>query len=490
MRRGLVLVLVLVPVCGAVAAPPPDPSYNSFETDTGDWQPVSHGDVVREPSGFTTGGGYASGVASATGSFHARTSLGDDSPCASGGGPQPLRAGPFTRWDGYSSTFPASGFRTQLAVYLDVAYATAHPDTRFDWVSAINNASSGTFRREFAFNAGTDANGFVVSGSVNATRCGVSPYAGGVSVTQSGWYVMRHTFRDIGGVLSVDVDLIRCGATCPRAYQTGGIPVGSWTLSNPSDAIANVGGNRFGWFENNEFDQLAVDDAERWTFQTPACTGSTASTDYQTAVGLTLTCTGDLDTRSVTSGPSHGSLGSIDQNTGAVTYTPDNGFSGDDTITFRATNAAGAAAPATITVTVGPAPAPPAPPPSDPPSPPGGQEITLPSFSFPAAAPPSTPPPSAAPGPAAPRVRCHAFPRLVGHSWAAVRKLLAAHRCGTAGIDFRFRGRPRRGARRTRVVAQSLAPGATYIDGDDVIVTFGAVRDSRWCPRYHRRCRG
>jgi hypothetical protein len=38
--------------------------------------------------------------------------------------------------------------------------------------------------------------------------------------------------------------------------------VNSWTLSNPALAIAGVGGNRYGWFDYNQFSSLAIDNAE------------------------------------------------------------------------------------------------------------------------------------------------------------------------------------------------------------------------------------
>ena len=224
-RRG-VLALFIVVVGGlgaggaAQAAPPPDPFFNGFEVDTAGWFPLGDSSVTREPSGFSTGaGGYASGVASATGDFHARLGLGDVSSCASGGGPQPVTTGPFTRWDGYTSTFPTGGYRTDVAIYFDVAYAQAHLDTRFDFSSAVNN-SAGFHLRDFVFNVGTDTSGFVVSASTHSTRCGVNPYDPGhdpAPITQSGWYMLRHWFRNVGGVLSVQLDLVQCTTSCPRA---------------------------------------------------------------------------------------------------------------------------------------------------------------------------------------------------------------------------------------------------------------------------------
>ncbi len=85
----------------------------------------------------------------------------------------------------------------------------------------------------------------------------------------------------------------------------------------------------------------------------PACQSTTASTAYQTPVTVTLSCTdadGDPLTRSIVSGPAHGSLGAVGS---TVTYTPANGYTGTDSFTFDATDGTNASAPATVTITVG-----------------------------------------------------------------------------------------------------------------------------------------
>src|SRR4029450_6896854 len=89
----------------------------------------------------------------------------------------------FTRWGGYSETFPVGGYTTNLDIYLHISppymngsltgYAN---DTRFDWSSAINTPNC-AHRRDFVFNAGfyndTDTTGtgprFAISSSNNAT---------------------------------------------------------------------------------------------------------------------------------------------------------------------------------------------------------------------------------------------------------------------------------------------------------------------------------
>src|SRR5712691_8517785 len=214
------LLVLLVP-SSAVADAPPGPYFNGFETGTSSWFDTSNGGdgfITRQQSLYTNGGGYASGISSASGAWHARLS-GD--PCVI---PVPC-LGPFTRWGGRSQTFPSGGYRTQIDIYLDVDWAASHTDARFDFSSAIN-MSTGGFLRDFVFNTGTNRTsdpgpaGFFINASTNAFRSGAfpenmcpSPSAAPnvcrmpVHITTSGWYTFRHTFRDDGGFLAVDMDI-------------------------------------------------------------------------------------------------------------------------------------------------------------------------------------------------------------------------------------------------------------------------------------------
>jgi hypothetical protein len=259
--------LFLVVPASAVAAAPPGPYFNGFETNTAGWFNYSGATITREPSGYI-GSGYASGIASASGSYHARLGI-DPSPdsCTFGGGTAPIYYGPYTNWGGYSSIFPTGGYTTRVDIYLDTAWASMHFDRRFDWSSAIND-TSGNGRRDFVFNVGTEPTGFVVSGGNNATRCGANPADLGhapVHVAQSGWYTFEHTFTGFtGGPLVVNMRLI------DKATNT---TVGTWVRTDSSDIIGTtVGGNRYGWFVQNEINDLAIDNSERTgILSTPNC---------------------------------------------------------------------------------------------------------------------------------------------------------------------------------------------------------------------------
>jgi len=267
----------------AAADAPPGPYFNGFEADTAGWFNYSGATVTRVPSGSSST--YANGVAAATGTYYAR--LGKDpspSTCASGGGPQPWYVGPYTDFGGDTSgIFPPGGYTTGVDIYLDVPYAQTHLDTRFDWSSEINDPSGG-FRRDFVFNVGTDALGFVITGGNNATRCGADPYsvdpthAPQAHVSVSGWYTFKHVFTGVpGGPLVVNMQLIQ---------KSTNLVVGTWIRSDPSDIIGTtVGGSSDGWFVQNEFDGLAFDNSFRTgTVSTPNCEVKISDGGYITAL--------------------------------------------------------------------------------------------------------------------------------------------------------------------------------------------------------------
>jgi hypothetical protein len=249
----------------ASAAAPPGPYVNGFETNTAGWFGVSGSTITRVPSFYSNGGGYADGINSASGSYHARLGL-DPSPasCIFGGGIAPIYFGPRTNWGGFSSIFPTGGYRPRVDIYLDVPYAQTHLDTRFDWSSQIND-TSGNFRRDFVFNVGTDPLGFVITGGNNSTRCSADPYtndpghAPKVHISVSGWYTFEHTFTGLsGGPLAVIMRVIE---------KTTNTTLGTWVRSDPSDIIdVTVGGNRYGWVKISDGGKITALNGDEATF--------------------------------------------------------------------------------------------------------------------------------------------------------------------------------------------------------------------------------
>jgi hypothetical protein len=269
------LVLSFVPLLVEAAAPP-GPFFQGFEKNTNGWLDGGNRTVVRRASGWvpTSGSNYAPGVTSAAGQWHARLE---------GIGPScTLNCdGPFTRWGGYSSTFPGGGYLTQVDIYLDTAWAAANhsliKDYRVDWISSIND-NTGNFERDFVFNIGTTPTGYIIQTSTNSTRSGANPNSPcpnpstgtntcrpPLHIDSSGWYTFRHTFRDGGdGYLDVDFDIFPLGSSTPILHETidGNHPAAIPTPTD-SDPMTRVGGNRYGWFSNEEVPDLAIDNTLR-----------------------------------------------------------------------------------------------------------------------------------------------------------------------------------------------------------------------------------
>jgi hypothetical protein len=259
--------------------------FQSFETDTSGW---------FNPTRVLSG---THGVPSASGAFHA-----EDTP-----------PGSFTRWGGYGKTFPPGGYTTTVDIYLDISppYMTGGVmpyanDTRFDWTSAVSTPACG-HRRDYVFNAGfytdTDTTGsgprFVISASNNAGRSSSFPKNPGRDpfvINVEGWYTFEHRFYAAppapGGQLFVDLTI---------KDHTTGIPLHTWTLTDPSDIIGTtVGGNRYGWFALDEFPFLAFDTSALNGFQDYCEVPQSTAGAKITAGGWITTLTGDKGTFGLT----------------------------------------------------------------------------------------------------------------------------------------------------------------------------------------------
>ena len=236
---------------------------NGFESSTAGWSGVGSSSIERRATG-STGETYAEGVAAASGGFLARLRTGVCQPS------QITCSGPRTTWGG-TAPFANGGAATEIAIYLDTAWAAGSPDVRFDWSSALSD-DAGNHLQDYVFNVGTDPAGlarFVISASTNATRAGSNPSSpsnGPFLVSAAGWYLFRHTFRNDGGNVAVDLTL----------RDTAGNVLSSWTIPAMRDgapvARTSVGGLRYGWFANQEIPGLAIDASTARDF-TPSITG-------------------------------------------------------------------------------------------------------------------------------------------------------------------------------------------------------------------------
>ena len=84
----------------------------------------------------------------------------------------------------------------------------------------------------------------------------------------------------------------------------------------------------------------------------PTCAPISALVATGTPTPIQLTCSGQAISYAAPSTPAHGTLSALDPATGALLYTPAAGYSGPDSFTFTATNAAGSSEPATASVTI------------------------------------------------------------------------------------------------------------------------------------------
>lgn len=183
-------------------------------------------------------------IASASGAFHAVID--------SSGAQQ---TGAFTRLGGFMRAF-CNGFTTSVDVYIDLNNPSVAAATYgFDLTSEINN-QSGAKLRDFVFHVAADDNtapGHVLIAADNtagAAKRNDLETGNHFEIAASGWYRFQWVFRDASGVLSADLNLL----------DSGGTPLWSATLSDPSDLIASaVGGNGALRLSYLAVDKLAID---------------------------------------------------------------------------------------------------------------------------------------------------------------------------------------------------------------------------------------
>lgn len=205
-----------------------------FETDTSGW---------NSPTRVASG---TDGITAASGGYYAQATT------------------DYTTWGTYNNSTGGSPgafqpYTTSIKIYLDVGAGAAN-DTRFDFSSAISHPD-GSFLRDFIFNVGfyNDGTGpgagsdrFIVSASNNSSPGSAfpkNPDKSPIAIETTGWYTFEHVFIDNGGQLEVDMNIL----------DSSNALVASWILGG--DAIGEVGGNRYGWFDTNQFSYLAIDDA-------------------------------------------------------------------------------------------------------------------------------------------------------------------------------------------------------------------------------------
>jgi hypothetical protein len=222
MKKCILLALLAVPALSFGGTIPI--WSNGFETDTSGWY-ANGGAITQTPSG--TGG-----ITAASGNDYAEVT----------------GAGPYTQWGGYSSTFPDLGFITSLDIYLDPSVAGY-----FTFSNAITAKGGGYLNEYYFIGQHTAAGNILIDGEDYDSGLDISTVGNTLSIDTAGWYTFQSYFFNSGGNLDVDLSVLNAqGATLK-----------SWDIQNPSYNIATqVGGNRYGWFVNNSFPSLAIDNSE------------------------------------------------------------------------------------------------------------------------------------------------------------------------------------------------------------------------------------
>jgi len=166
--------------------------------------------------------------------------------------------GSFTRWGApYGTVWPTGGFKQQIAIYLDPAWlGTNH--AWLDWDTALNRPSNSALHdnvfeiatQDPAYKSGV---GFYINASSNA-GWSTRPYDPGyLYLATGGWYVFRSTFyQGLDGRVYLDMQVLD---------TTGTTQLAVWTNPVTGDAMADVGGNRYGWFAGASIAEIYFDDS-------------------------------------------------------------------------------------------------------------------------------------------------------------------------------------------------------------------------------------
>jgi hypothetical protein len=161
-----------------------------------------------------------------------------------------------TTFAGFSNVMPEDGFRASIDIYLDAA--AAEEEQRFAYTVAMNETTC-EWGGDYIFHVGKVGGQFCVRGGTDldtiagpapcATVLGMEPVVLGADA--KGWYTFAHAFQRVGGVVEVAMAL----------FDPDGNAVDGW---EPDPVIPTAaGGNRYGWFPWNDFDDLPIDEVSR-----------------------------------------------------------------------------------------------------------------------------------------------------------------------------------------------------------------------------------
>jgi hypothetical protein len=284
--RGLFGMVALLLLLGMASTALAANLFEGFET-SGLFD-FGNGVVHTSPGGPSIETDYAEGINASSGNFLARLSVqptanvDDNGNAACAPGSKDC-VGPFTNWGlaydvDTGVPMKSGGSVTSVDIYLDVNFAAAHSDYRFDWDSALLD-SQGNFLQDYIFNVGTGnpsqpvacapASGgyFVISASNNSQRENAYPQNPGrmpQCIATSGWYTFEHVFKPLNNDLGVHMEILNAQKvevaiwtmhpTCMGTQVTNHLCTNAALLP-----FSAVGANAYGWFDDQEIDSLAID---------------------------------------------------------------------------------------------------------------------------------------------------------------------------------------------------------------------------------------
>ncbi|WP_084076807.1 S-layer homology domain-containing protein [Demequina sp. NBRC 110057] len=153
-----------------------------------------------------------------------------------------------TYYGGKSTLFPEDGYTTSADFYLDAEAA----EGQFTWSHAVNG-TDGKHQRDFVFVVGADGAGtWTIGAGNNVGGKGATGYGEDtLSVTESGWYTLEHTFYAVDGLLYADLTVLDAAGDALGVWELGG---------QAADRVPEiVGGSRYGWLVTNTYEGLPID---------------------------------------------------------------------------------------------------------------------------------------------------------------------------------------------------------------------------------------
>ncbi|HEY32959.1 MAG TPA: hypothetical protein G4O10_07620 [Dehalococcoidia bacterium] len=195
------------------AAPSMEWYFNGFEVDTYGWFPWG-GTISRVASG-------TNGVPSADGNWHAEV------------------IDAYTNFSGYSSVFPAGGFRQIVDVYIDSSMGNVGDAWALD--NAING-DDGIWEEAGGVGAlkATDGNWWLAADGDGAGYPGPATGGVGLEIDTAGWYTIESQWvENTDDPSRIDRNTFIYDSTGIQIYE-------NYNLKQV--ALADAGGNRYGWF--------------------------------------------------------------------------------------------------------------------------------------------------------------------------------------------------------------------------------------------------